>query len=64
MRDLEKINSGPIAWFARNHVAANLLMMLILVGGLVSLLTAKIEIFPDMSIDIITISVPYLGATL
>ena len=25
---------GPIAWFARNHVAANLLMALFIVGGL------------------------------
>ena len=36
--------NGMIAWFARNHVPANLLMCLILVGGTVSLLSIKQEI--------------------
>ncbi len=54
---------GIIAWFTQNHVAANLLMLTILVGGAISLTTNKVEIFPDISVDIITINVPYLGAT-
>lgn len=60
--DLTKFK-GPLAWFARNHVAANLLMMLIMAGGVISLFTTKIELFPDMSIDMITVTVPYLGAS-
>ena len=28
-----------IAWFARNHVAANLLMLMMIVGGIISLPT-------------------------
>ncbi len=54
---------GPLAWFAGNHVAANLLMLLILVGGVINLLNTTVEIFPDTSVDIITVSVPYLGAS-
>ena len=56
-------HKGVLAWFAQNHVAANLLMLTILVGGAISLTTNKVEIFPDMSVDTITINVPYLGAT-
>ena len=36
-----------IAWFAENHVAANLLMMLLVVGGLLSILTIKQELMPE-----------------
>ena len=51
-----------IAWFARNHVAANLLMGLIILAGLVSLPQMPMKAFPDIDIPIISISVPYLGA--
>lgn len=54
---------GPLAWFAHNHVAANLLMLLIIIGGIMSLKTNIVEMFPEMSVDIITVQVPYLGAT-
>ena len=51
-----------IAWFANNHVAANLLMGLIVLAGLVSLPLMPIKSFPDIDIPIITVKVPYLGA--
>jgi len=54
---------GVLAWFATNHVAANLLMLTILVGGVYSLFNNKVEIFPPISVDFITVRVPYLGAT-
>jgi len=63
MKDIADKNKGPLAWFARNHVAANLLMLLVLAGGILSILTIKIEIFPDMTLGYITITVPYLGAS-
>ncbi|MCK5171869.1 MAG: efflux RND transporter permease subunit, partial [Planctomycetes bacterium] len=63
MNDLKDDNKGILAWFARNHVAANLLMMLILAGGVLSLFTTTVEIFPETSLDMITVSVPYLGAS-
>ena len=52
---------GLLAWFASNHVAANLLMLLIVAAGLLSIFTAKMEVFPEFSLDMINISIPYLG---
>jgi len=54
--------NGAIDWFARNPVAANLLMVLILAGGLMSAATTKREVFPEMNMDLITVEIPYLGA--
>jgi len=54
---------GPIAWMAENHVAANLLMLVLLVGGLLFALNVKQEVFPRVDLDIITIEVPFPGAT-
>ena len=51
-----------IGWFANNHVAANLLMGLIILGGLVSLPQMPMKSFPDIDLPVINISVPYLGA--
>ena len=63
MDELVEKEKGLLAWFARNHVAANILMMLIIGGGVISLLTTTVEIFPDTSVDIITVTVPYLWAS-
>ena len=61
------MNKGPyaslITWFARNHVAANLLMTILLAGGLYSAFTIKKELQPKVEIDVITVGVPFLGAT-
>jgi multidrug efflux pump subunit AcrB len=51
-----------IAWFARNHVAANLLMAAMAVGGLVMLPSIEQKTFPDIDIDVISVGVEYLGA--
>ncbi len=53
---------GAISWFARNPVAANLLMVLIVAGGLLTALTVKREVMPEFSLDMITVQVPYRGA--
>jgi multidrug efflux pump subunit AcrB len=53
---------GIIAWFAANHVAANLLMLLILFTGAVSLFTIRKQTTPDFELNTIEIRVPYLGA--
>ena len=52
---------GLIGWFARNHVAANLLMFCIIGAGVWSLFTVKKESFPDMGSDEVTVSVQYRG---
>ncbi len=54
---------GPLAWFASNHVASNLLMIFILVSGAFSIWTIKVETFPEVQADTVTIQVPYLGAS-
>ncbi len=51
-----------LSWFARNGVAANLLMLTIVVGGLLTISSIKMEIFPEFEADLIVVSVPYLGA--
>ena len=51
-----------IAWFAENHVAANLLMMVIVVGGIAALPVIHQKTFPDIDIDMVQVSVAYLGA--
>ena len=53
-----------IAWFARNHVAANLLMLTIVLAGLLSLKTRiPLEIFPSFEADVISVSVSLRGAS-
>jgi len=51
-----------ISWFTKNPVAANLLMFVLVIGGILSLLTVHQEEFPNMDVRMITVSVPYLGA--
>ncbi len=53
---------GAIRWMAHNHVAANLLMLLLVVGGLIRARSTKQEIFPEISLDQIRVSVAYPGA--
>jgi multidrug efflux pump subunit AcrB len=52
-----------IAWFARNHVAANLLMVLLVVGGLLTVPMLGQQMLPDVDLEILTVSVPYPGAS-
>ena len=54
---------GPVAYMARNGVAANLLMFFILAGGLFALRGLVQEVFPEVSLDRVNIAVPYPGAT-
>ncbi|MFO7609040.1 MAG: efflux RND transporter permease subunit [Candidatus Krumholzibacteriia bacterium] len=55
--------NGLIRWFSTNHVAANLLMVTIMAAGLLSAANIKQEVFPEITMDMITVTVPYLGAT-
>lgn len=55
---------GPIAWMAKNAVASNVLMLVLIVGGLVTLASGiKQEVFPEVEMDIITIKIVYPGAS-
>ncbi len=54
---------GALAWMAGNSVAANLLMAVLLVGGLLAGMTITQEVLPEFSLDTINIAVPYAGAS-
>lgn len=56
--------NGMIAWFARNGVAANLMMAAIIGAGFYSLAySIRFQAFPDIENRNITVSVPYRGST-
>ncbi len=63
MNDFVRDSKGPIAWMVKNPVAANLLMMLCLVGGFATFKGITQEVFPDMTADSVNISVSYPGGT-
>lgn len=50
-----------ISWFARNHVAANLLMIGAMIAGIWTLASDRIplEVFPDRPSRMISVTVPY-----
>ncbi len=53
-----------IAWFVRNPVAANILMIIIIVMGVYSTFKRiPLEVFPEFELDIVNITVAYPGAT-
>ncbi len=52
-----------IAWFAQNQVAANLMMVLIVVAGLLSLQSTRKELIPNISLDKVSINVVFPGAS-
>ena len=58
-----KTERGAIAWMARNHVTANLLMIAFIAGGLIMSTQIKQEVFPDLELDFIYVTVPYPGAS-
>lgn len=56
-------STGLIAWFARNHVAANLLMLAVVVVGIAVARNIKQEIYPLFQIDTIEVDMQYRGAS-
>lgn len=55
--------TGVMAWFARNHVAANLLMIAVVVIGLLVARGIRQEIYPTFTLDAVEIEMDYLGAS-
>ncbi|CCO23841.1 efflux RND transporter permease subunit [Maridesulfovibrio hydrothermalis] len=62
MADRKK-QTGAMSWMAGNPVASNLLMFILLVGGLVMAFNIKQEVFPEFTMDTVTVSVVYSGAS-
>jgi len=56
-------NSGFLAWMTKNHVAANILMLALVIGGLIVISDIKQEVFPEYELDIVNVTVSYPGAS-
>jgi multidrug efflux pump subunit AcrB len=54
---------GLIAFMARNHVAANLLMLLFVVGGILVASQIKQEVYPAYELDVVNFNMSLPGAT-
>ena len=54
---------GVIKWFSRNHVAANSLMLAVLLAGFYTWFQLRKEMFPEVSVDAISIGIPYPNAS-
>jgi multidrug efflux pump subunit AcrB len=55
--------TGPVAWMARNPIASNLFMAVLIFGGLIGVFRTKQEVLPEFEIDIVLIQVAYPGAS-
>ncbi|MBL4575349.1 MAG: efflux RND transporter permease subunit, partial [Opitutaceae bacterium] len=60
---MRESSKGIISWFAHNPVAANLLMMVILLAGISTAFSIKKELFPQFESRRVSINVPYRGGT-
>lgn len=60
---IQSIRPGPIAWMASNPIAANLLMIILLAGGIYTAFEVRKEVFPAYEMDIIDIRVAYPGSS-
>jgi multidrug efflux pump subunit AcrB len=57
-----KIRPGPIAWMVRNPIAANLLMVILIAGGIWTAFAIQKEVFPEFELDMVEVYVSYPGA--
>ncbi len=55
--------TGPIAFMARNSVAANVLMLFLILAGLAAARNLVQEVLPELSLDQVQVLVLYPGAT-
>lgn len=60
---IEKKQTGLIAYFAKNSVAANLMMVFIIIMGIISYLTIQRQMFPNVEINYINVEANYPGAS-
>ena len=54
---------NAVKWFTRNHVAGNFVMLVVVLAGFTTWFKLKKEIFPDIAIDAVAVSIPYPNAT-
>ena len=53
---------GAIAYMARNSIAANLLMIILIGGGIWTMFNIQKEVFPQFQLDFVEVNVAYPGA--
>ncbi|WP_414830359.1 efflux RND transporter permease subunit [Alteromonas sp. H39] len=63
MKESYDTHTGIIAWFARNSVAANLLMIFVIIMGIAGYNTIQRQMFPNIEFNYINISAQYPGAS-
>jgi len=57
VRDLPKAAGGILSYFTRHKTAANLLLVILIVAGLVSMPRMRSQFFPDVIVDNIAVDV-------
>ena len=55
-------DKGPLAWMAKNSVAANLVMLALVLGGFIFAGQIKQEVLPEFDMDYVSVTVFYPGA--
>lgn len=63
MNKQDQSQKGLIAWMINNRVTSNLLMIVLLVGGFITANQIKQEVYPEFTLDMVSVSVPYSGAS-
>ncbi|WP_224482908.1 efflux RND transporter permease subunit [Robertkochia aurantiaca] len=61
--DKKPRKEGAIAYMARNSIAANLLMIILLGGGIWTMFNIQKEVFPQFQLDFVDVRVVYPGAS-
>ncbi len=59
----KKYLRGSVGWMASNPVAANLLMVVLMIGGIIVASQVRREVFPYFEVTMVTVSVTVSGAT-
>jgi len=62
MRQLPDKAGGVLSYFTRHRTAANLLLVVLIVAGLVTFPRMRAQFFPDVVVDSISVSVAWAGA--
>lgn len=55
--------AGIIGWMASNPIAANLLLAIALIAGLIAVKDIRKEVFPSFPTEMFTVTVPYPGSS-